>query len=121
MDGRWHGWVDGRSGDVACRQQDVQPQAESVRSSRQATGSSALPAWTCENCITNGPSQLVPDLAQEVLAPLDLALVLDALRGEPVHHAQDASALVGFGQDDLRGVERVEAVTEEDDEAVSGP
>ena len=90
--------------------------------------------------MTISPSQLVADLPQEVLPPLDLALVLDALRREPVHHAQDATALLRLGQDDLRGVgggaedaadfrhhlqrvqhvQRVEAVAQEDDEA-SGP
>ena len=53
-------------------------------------------------------SQFVTNLAQEVLAPLDLVLVFDTLRGEPVHHAQDASPLVRLGQNDLRGVRRGE-------------
>ena len=39
-------------------------------------------------------SQLVPDLPQESLSPLDFVLVLDALRRESVHHAQDATALI---------------------------
>lgn len=86
-------------------------------------------------------SQFVADLPQEVLAPVDLLLVLDALRGEAVHHAEDATALFGFGQDDLRGVgrsvedathfrhhlqrvqhvERIEAIAEKADKAMPGP
>src|SRR5579871_5868948 len=45
-------------------------------------------------------SQLVADLPQEVFPPLDLALILDALGAEPVHHAQDGPPLLCLGQDD---------------------
>ena len=37
------------------------------------------------------PSLLVSYLPQEILPPLDVAFVLNALRRETVHHAQDAS------------------------------
>jgi hypothetical protein len=50
------------------------------------------------------PSQLVADLPQEILPPLNLPFIFDALRREPVHHAQDAPALIRFGQDDLGGL-----------------
>jgi hypothetical protein len=49
-------------------------------------------------------SKLVADFPQEVLAPPDLALVFDSLRGEAIHDAEDATALLGFGQNDLRRV-----------------
>jgi len=44
------------------------------------------------------PSQLVADLPQEFLPPLDWLLVLDALRGETVHHAQDGPPLLRLGR-----------------------
>jgi hypothetical protein len=48
------------------------------------------------------PSLLVFYLPQEVLPPLDFALVLDALRREAIHHAQVTPALVGFCQHNFR-------------------
>src|SRR5262249_52051055 len=36
----------------------------------------------------------------------NLALVLDALGGESVHHAEDSSSLLRLGQDNFRGVRR---------------
>jgi hypothetical protein len=38
---------------------------------------------------SNFRSQLVAELAQGVLVALDLAIVLDCLRGEPVHDTED--------------------------------
>jgi hypothetical protein len=49
-------------------------------------------------------SLLVADLPQEFIPPLDLTVALDAFRCEAVHDAEDATALLHVGQDNLRGV-----------------
>ena len=85
-------------------------------------------------------SQLIPNLPQQALPPLDFSVALDSLGREAVHHAQDAAALLGFGEDHfgrigrraedaahlrhhldrVQHVYREEALAQEDDEGVAG-
>ena len=46
-------------------------------------------------------SLFVADPSQQVFAPFDPGLVLDALAAGTVHHAEDAASLFGFRDDDL--------------------
>ena len=56
--------------------------------------------------VDNERSELVADLAQQVLAPGDSLVVLNPLRLRTVNDSQDAAALVGLGNDDLDRVRR---------------
>lgn len=49
-------------------------------------------------------AQLIPNCAQQPLAPSDPLLIFDALGFETVDHAEDAAALFTFGDDHLGGV-----------------
>src|SRR5262249_11830557 len=50
--------------------------------------------------------QLITEIAQELLAPDDARLIFHALRFAPVHHAEDATTLRRFGDNDLSGIGR---------------
>jgi hypothetical protein len=80
----------------------------------------AIPKWSTAHYQTTGklltrkpglmaddtPSQLVADLPKKVLAPFNLALVLDSLGREPLHRTQDATGLLCLSQDGLNRVGR---------------
>jgi hypothetical protein len=53
--------------------------------------------------LIGGVSLLVPNLPQEILLPLDVVFVLDALGRKSIHHAENASTLIHLGKHHLVG------------------